>query len=130
MSNIKLRFHLGAGKHYMHWQLKRDDVVSYHDPAETKFALDNVKLVNHKSTANKIHSGQNKTVCAWLRPEWIKPTAGAVVLDALLNPNFIRVHYNPRVRPYWSDDSGNNLDGLTAHKMVIINRQVWACFTK
>lgn len=65
-SKIQVRFHLGAGKNFMKWQVKEDGRVSYFDPETTNLVLINAKLRNQIETAKKINQGANKTVCAWV----------------------------------------------------------------
>ena len=41
----KVRFHLGRGEHFMHWQVKSDEgVVSYVDPQDNQLAMLGCKL--------------------------------------------------------------------------------------
>lgn len=135
MSNIKLRFHLAAGPHFKHWQLKVDEAVSFHNPDNTSFSMRDVTLVNHKSAARKIHEGANKTVCAWLRPKHVEVSSMNLddlnqafdsMLDMRKEGTLVQVMYNPREFPHWVDNSGNNLDGTTLRKAITIGKLIYA----
>ena len=99
----KLRFHLANGPHFMHWQLTSPSgEVTYHDPKNFKCLLLGTKLKNRRATAEKIHAGANKTVCAWIEAENIFfrdefPEVFPEVKKELM----LQVRYNPRVLPYW-----------------------------
>ena len=135
MSNIKLRFHLAQGPNFKHWQLKVDEAVSYYNPDNTSFTMQDVTLVNNKSTARKIHEGANKTVCAWLRPKQVQVNslnlndlnqAFDSMLDMREEGALVQVMYNPREFPHWVDNSGNNLDGRTLRKAMTIGKLIYA----
>jgi hypothetical protein len=109
----KLRFHLGRGEHYMHWQHTFGNDKTYTDP-ETDYGstyLD-VKLVSSKTTAKKIHDGDNKTVCAWLQFKSNWPDFEE--LDETDMSEFVKISYNPREAPHWTikDLPGIDLDGM------------------
>ena len=50
----------------MHWQLKRDDDVSFYTPKYFSAKLHNATLYNRRGVADKIYNGENKTVCSWI----------------------------------------------------------------
>lgn len=109
----KLRFHLGRGKHYMHWQHTFGEDKTYTDP-ETDYGstyLD-IKLVSSKTTAQKIHDGDNKTVCAWMQFKSNWPDFEE--LDETDMSEFIKISYNPREAPHWTcrEYPGSDLDGM------------------
>ena len=74
-----------------------------------------VKLHNQPATADKIHNGANKTVCAWIM-------ARKVEFSPARKPKGIQVSYNPRVSPNWRDQEGNNMD-KTQHDFAYINNK-------
>ncbi len=98
-SSIKVRFNLSAGKNYMKWKVEYPDrKPEYYDPNEFQLVLGGCLLKNHKKTAEKIHQGANKTVCAWVLCDHITiHKAGAVEITE----NCYQIKYNPRVRPNW-----------------------------
>lgn len=95
----KLRFHLAKGPHFMNWQLTSPTgEVTYHDPKTFRCLLVGTKLKNRRATAEKIHAGANKTVCAWIEAEQV------FIQDEFPEVNkelMLQVRYNPRVLPYW-----------------------------
>jgi len=100
----KVRFHLGAGEHFMHWQIKHQNVTAYHDPSKVQLALFDAKLVVQPSTAKKIHEGACKTVCAWIQCQEVQ----ILPLDRIgKNETDFNVRFNPRVDPNWTDAAGN-----------------------
>jgi hypothetical protein len=101
MSNYKLRFHLAQGANFMKWQLTHPDgTKTYHDPETTKFHLWGCKFKNQRTTANKIHSGAHKTVCAWVEAVEVKELKN-ITTEQLGS----RLVYNPRIQPYWHFES-------------------------
>jgi|LakMenEpi03Aug12_release.lakeMendotaPanAssembly.Ray.scaffolds.fasta_scaffold61293_2 hypothetical protein len=102
---IKVRFHLGRGENYKHWQIVEFPNVKYFDPNENNLILTNCLLKNNKNVAEKIYKGENKTVCAWILCEKV---------DIVLNSNFNKkkykkISYNPKKFPYWINLSENEL---------------------
>jgi hypothetical protein len=101
MKKIKVRFNLGAGKHYMKWKIEGPLGVEYHDPNKVQLILYNCQLKNNKKTAQKIFDGVHKTVCAWVLCDSISinylDTPGYEILYGLDH-----IKYNPRVSPNWT----------------------------
>lgn len=66
--NHRVRFHLGAGKHYMHWQVRSSNgEVRFYDPETTRLQLWGCVLNRQPSAAKRIYLGvSHKTVCAWI----------------------------------------------------------------
>jgi len=119
--NIKVRFHLGAGKNFMKWRIEdmRTGEVLFFNPNEVSFNLVNCKLYNQKSAAKQIHSGANKTVCSWIMCE------DAIVLsEEQPFRGADRVSYNPRVTPNW-DLNGENVDGKEFYNLVTLGNKVY-----
>lgn len=104
-SNIKVRFNLSAGKNYMKWKVEYPDrKPEYYDPKEFQLVLGGCVLKNHKTTAQKIHEGANKTVCAKIACDVIRIVS--YKQRFLPVTDLPRLKYNPRVATYW------NLDGV------------------
>ena len=118
--NFKFRFHLGKGENFMHWRIEDMNTgrVTFEDPKKVQFTLMGCFLRNQKGAANKIHSGGNKTVCAWIECESYipMPLAGEAKYGK-------KVAYNPRVAPYWHI-GGENVDGKTFETLVTQDNQV------
>lgn len=108
----KLRFHLGAGRHFMHWQLTSPSgEVTYYDPKMFNCLLIGTKLKNRRATAEKIHAGANKTVCAWIEAENV--FIGDEVPDKVRTELMMQIRYNPRIKPHWHSPlfEDQDLDG-------------------
>jgi hypothetical protein len=123
MSRIKVRFHLSKGVHFMHWQVRIGDAVSYYDPSQVRLTMTNARLVNHASTAKKIFEGENKSVCSWVACESLEvmPTNTTFLRDREKD----RVFYNPKRQPNWTDINGNILDGTTHKTIVSIENRLY-----
>lgn len=118
----RVRFHLGAGDHCGHWQIRRGRSVEYVDPSEASLTLRGCRLVNHPSAAKRIHGGANKTPCAWVECESVEVApAGAASGEV--------VRYNPRVAPNWTF-RGANADGTTFALLTTCGRSVLARFPR
>jgi len=101
---IKVRYHLGAGEHFMHWRIEYPNKeVKFIHPDEVNFTMFECQLHNQKGTAKKIHDGSNKTVCSWI---WCHAVVFAVSKD---NNIGMPITYNPRVTPNW-DMFGEDVD--------------------
>lgn len=112
---MKVRYHLAKGPHYMHWQFKTASEVFYHDPKEHVIKLYNCILHNNRKIANKIFLGQNKDVCSWIKFKTME-----VYFDDTRVPSWAKhLRYNPKVRPYWHDIDGNNLDGMAYDELYL-----------
>ena len=123
----KVRFHLGRGNNFGHWQIT--GAVSPHDkiPKSIPFYCDpdnvclhmfNSKLVNHVATATKINCGANKSVCSWIECEnlLIHRKDSEHSREAFQHINSVVVNtypelfYNPKKVPYWVGHNGINMD--------------------
>ena len=105
---FKVRFHLGAGENFLKWRVENLDtgVVEFFDPKDYDLELENCKLHNQKGSAQKIHDGANKTVCAWVMAEKVAVLIGG---NCCFPPKDA-VSYNPRKQPYWIDAESNDVD--------------------
>lgn len=123
--NYKVRFHLGAGKHFMHWQIKAyDGSVQYLDPAKYQIEMINATLVNKKNKAKKVHAAGVKDVCGWISCEdyhlHFAGEAYAVGCE--------EVKFNPIVRPEWvrsGDDFVAGWDGHRFSSLITDGRKVF-----
>jgi len=120
----RVRFHLAKGTNYRMWQVRHPDgTKTYHDPAETSLNMLGCYLRNSRRTAERIHAGARKTVCAWvLCREVIITTHARNESEFAIGPQEVR--FNPRVMPYWHDERGTDLDGTRFHGMVSIGKQL------
>lgn len=112
MKKIKVRFNLGRGPNYMKWKIQYPSgAVEYCSPTTTQLIMKGCVLKNNRRTAEKIMSGQHKTVCAWILCDSIE------VKYDLFQPYdtysmCVRLKYNPRVEPNWVYDNRINADNL------------------
>ena len=96
--NVRLRFHLARGEHYMHWQLRRGESRPTYWSPSANFKLKDVTLYNRRNVAEKIYNGENKTVCAWLS------ISGSIKISTVPTDTdgLHQISYNPRVSPFWT----------------------------
>lgn len=123
----KLRFHLANGPHFMHWQLTSPSgEVTYHDPKTFRCLLVGTKLKNRRATAEKIHAGANKTVCAWVEAVhvFLQDEFPEVKIERMS-----QVRYNPRVKPHWHHPDLENAD-LDGHPFTIVYIQETKIYVK
>ena len=118
---FKIRYHLGRGDHYMHWQISNYPNVLYLNPFESNLILKECTLKNNRKIADQIYNGENKKVCSWILCKEI---------DMVLNSNFSkqeykRIFYNPKRSPYWTDIDGNNLDGSQCQIIRSIGKDLY-----
>lgn len=114
----KCRFHLGAGKNFMHWRVENvaTKEVTFYNPEHYQIVMRDCFLRNQKTTAKKIHEGDNKTVCAWIE------AANVIVFeDSGKTPFGDKVSYNPKITPNWVIN-GENADGQTMKTIITKGR--------
>lgn len=121
----KVRFHLGAGEHYMHWQIKDRENVEYYNPSKYHLSMQGCKLINVRKIAEKIFNGENKDVCAWI--DCISVGIYSIEGDLPIEENFHSIEYNPRKLPHWySDRYGYNIDGEVFGEVLTNGRKLFA----
>ena len=107
----EVRFHLGGGANYMHWQLKikqgsKTVEVSYYDPAEYQLEMRGCRLVNQPNKAKKVHAAGVHDVSGWVRCEEL--TLRQKFYPILPIDNLEKLYYNPIRDPFWRRESDNN----------------------
>lgn len=115
---MRVRFHLGEGKHKGQWQVRHGKRVRYFDPNEVSLTMRECRLVNRPATARRIHGGANKTPCAWIECESLVARPAKAVSGEL-------VRYNPRVAPNWVY-RGQVADGTAFASLTTCGRSVLA----
>lgn len=113
---MKVRFHLGNGRHKGHWQVRSGRQVRYFDPSEVSLTMRGCRLVNQGATARRIHGGDDKTPCAWVECEAVEARPSRAVAGE-------PVRYNPRVEPNWIY-RGSNADGMKFAQLATCGRSV------
>ena len=124
---LKIRFHLGAGENFAKWRIENMDTgdVEFLCPSEYSLKLENCKLYNQKGSADKIYQGSNKTVCSWV----MASKCAILIPRDIAVPEGRIISYNPRVKPFWRDSQGNNIDKKefnileTSGRMLYINKK-------
>jgi hypothetical protein len=113
-----VRFNLGKGKsRYMKWKIEcNGTTLVYIDPNDVTLIMENCRLVNQKTAAEKIYKGANKTVCAWIECENLS-------IREPINIGGEHVSYNPRKAPHWVFQ-GENADGQTFAMIVTKGREL------
>lgn len=100
----------------MKWQVKRGRDVQYYDPSKVTLVMTNCLLKNHLKTAQKIHAGAHKSVCAWIECDDVE------IRELSVYSGF-PICYNPKKFTFWHDSSGRlNLDNHEFHKIVSSGR--------
>lgn len=117
----KVRFNLGKGPRFMTWKITfPDGHHEYLQPDEVTLILIKAKLKNQRGTAEKIHEGANKRVCAWVECEDLK------IKDKYrFSENLSEISYNPRIAPYWRDTKGNDVDNSYYGTMRTLGNKVF-----
>jgi hypothetical protein len=105
---FKVRFHLGRGQHFRHWQVCSRHGVEYFDPDLVRLTLLDCRLVNQRRLAERIWLGAPKGVCAWVQCRQFL----VVPEDTYVGTEWVEreIQFNPRLRPYWCD-MGQVADG-------------------
>ena len=127
----KVRFHLGRGEHFMHWQIKSKlntgdgtgakEVVSYVDPQHKSIAMFGCRLRVQPSTAQKIHDGANKSVCAWIECEHTQVVDKPIVMTIFDT----RISFNPKRSVHWMTEEGEIKDGEFMPLIVTNERELF-----
>ena len=101
---FSVRFHLGRGDHYKHWQVKdlknKDVQVEYFDPYRYQLFMVDCELVCNEKTANRVYARGVKDVCGWIKCRDVYVSDP----DILRGPNIDslpRIVFNPIVDPVW-----------------------------
>ena len=106
-THYEVRFHLGRGENYMHWQVKAmcgsnklDEF--YYNPNEYQLEMIGCKLISNTNKAKKVHAAGKKDVSGWVECD-------EVMINNLIEiDNFEKLYYNPIRNPYWRRESDCN----------------------
>ena len=122
MRGYRVRFHLAKGEHFMYWQVKNLDTkeVNYYNPEVYSLYIMTAQLKNQRKTAEKIHAGENKSVCAWINADEVHATKNS----QLIIRGEDLMAYNPRRAPHWVDSTGRNMDSMSFLSLVTCGRTV------
>ena len=111
---FKVRFHLGKGEHFRHFQITYPDGNrKFYNPEDTFIVMENARLHNNCKIAEQIHNGRNKTVCSWIACDSIKVEGIMGYLfstdERPIGIGHSELQYNPRLNPHWLEN-GENVD--------------------
>lgn len=112
MKNYKVRFNLSRGENYKKWKINYPNgKIEYHNPNDVSITMFNCELKNNRKTAEKIYSGQNKSVCAWVTCKvlYLDKVSSPVEEAAVAASVFKVARYNPKIKPHWFVE-GNDKD--------------------
>ena len=127
----KVRFHLGAGEHYKHWQIRttckgKPDRVEYENPAEVQLELVDCTLRSQTGKAKKVFKSQVRDVCGWVECEhiittYLKYTDAPITVKALP-----RVTYDPKLNPYWKiEGDSDNYETMMVSELVTSGNKLY-----
>lgn len=122
--NYRVRFHLGRGKNFMNWKIEqikpREDW--FYVPDDVQLIMTNCVLTNKPARAEKIFTGEiNKEPIAYVQCEDVSVIEG----DDIDVTGAEKLTYNPRVKPYWFNESGVNVDGSEFEVLFTKGRSVY-----
>lgn len=122
-----IRFHLGAGQHYKHWQVKDGKDVIYYDPAQYSLIMNDCLLKNNRNKAEKIFESKRRDVCGFVRCLEYKAVEKYQIDAMFLEPEIkYEIMFDPKIAPYWrKHNDPNAYDGLTYSTLVTNGRRVF-----
>lgn len=102
--HAEVRFHLGKGEHFRHWQIKvmqgRKKVDEYYyNPGHYQLVMIGCKLVNNLKKAKKVHKAGKKDVSGWVKCEEVQ------INNEIGIDNLEKLYYNPIRDPRWRRES-------------------------
>ena len=103
-THYEVRFHLGRGENYMHWQVKamcgRKKLQEfYYNPAQYQLEMIGCKLVNQVNKAKKVHAAGRKDVAGWVRCDTV------MINNEIGVDNLEKLYYNPIRDVHWRRES-------------------------
>lgn len=103
-THYEVRFHLGRGSNYMHWQIKvmngrRKVQEFYYDPAYYQLEMIGCKLINKVNKAKKVNRAGKKDVAGWVRCD------GILVNNEIDVDSLEKLYYNPIRDIHWRRES-------------------------
>ena len=97
--------------------------VEYYDPDYNTIVMSGCKLRNSPATAQKIHDGANKTVCAWVDADHVDVKVNDFQLLWSVDKE---LRFNPREQPHWSYAGDiRNIDNQEVDLIITQNRRLW-----
>jgi len=123
-NHCEVRFHLGAGQHFKHWQIKQfgeNKQILYFEPTH-QLVLHNCTLVSKLNKAKQVLDSQKRDVCGWVKCDKFE------VKDYISIDNLKPVIYDPKISIHWTMD-GECVDNTKIEKLCTHNRRLY-CLPK
>lgn len=103
-THYEVRFHLGRGSNYLHWQVKamcgRKKLQEfYYNPAQYQLEMIGCKLVNQVNKAKKVHAAGRKDVAGWVKCDTV------MINNEIGIDNLEKLYYNPIRDVHWRRES-------------------------
>lgn len=124
--HYEVRFHLSAGKHYKHWQIKHKEKnkiidVTYYDPYKYQLILKDCELINKPKVAAQIFQSKVRDVCGW-----VKCFNFSVAENKFDLHKFKKLVYDPKIKTFWHFENENkNIDGEKFNELITIEKRVF-----
>jgi len=126
-THYEVRFHLGRGENYLHWQVKamcgRKILQEfYYNPAQYQLEMIGCKLVNKVNKAKKVHAAGKKDVSGWVKCDEV------MINNEIGVDNLEKLYYNPISDIHWrrESDSGEFAwDDSEYSTLITNNKQVY-----
>ena len=121
----KVRFHLGAGVHFKHWQIRtvvkgQRDKVEYFNPEIVQLELVDCTLRSNTRIAKKVLKEQVRDVCGWVECQSFTQEANISVQE------LPRVVYDPKINPYWKiDGDSDNYEMIRVNTVVSDGKRLY-----
>jgi len=102
--HAEVRFHLGKGQYFKHWQIKivqRGEPVDvyYYDPAYYQLEMIGCKLINKVNQAKKVNAAGVKDVTGWVECQEV------IINNEVGVDNLEKLYYNPIKDIHWRRES-------------------------
>ena len=94
----EVRFHLGRGAHFKHWQVKtyigsRKVATTFYDPDIFTLQMFDCSLYNNRRVAQKVKDSGSKDVCGWIKCKRVDILKGDFMWEDYRSLE--RLYYNP-----------------------------------
>jgi len=125
--HYEVRFHLGRGVNYKHWQIKvmqgkRKVDEFYYNPAYYQLEMLECKLINKVTEAKKVNESGVKDVSGWIECK------GLIINNEIGIDSLERLYYNPIRHVHWqreSDCGEFDWDNSEYTTLITQDRQVY-----
>lgn len=103
-THYEIRFHLGKGPNYGHWQVKamcgREKLQEfYYNPTQYQLEMLGCKLINKLNKAKKVNQAGVKDVSGWVKCNEV------IINNEIPIDNLEKLFYNPILDVHWRRDS-------------------------